>query len=399
MTVPAVPSFTTARTGAEILNDVAMFLGRFVAHPTTHALTAHAVWVAHTHVVTCFDNTPRLAFLSPEPGSGKTRALEVTAPLVADPVLAVNVTPAYLFRRIAVDEGQPVPTVLFDEVDAVFGKRPSEQTEEIRGLLNSGYRRGAVVGRAVARGKEIVTEEWPSFAPVALAGLDDLPDTLMTRAVAIRMRRRSPTERVDPYRARVEEPGAFALRDELAAWASSIAPQLLDAWPELPEGIEDRNADIWEPLIAIADAAGGDWPRTVREAAQHFVGAAGERPATLGIRLLADIRRVFSPKGAMRTADLLAALNGIEGAPWGGWNRGAGLDARGLAQKLAKYDIPTNNTVRIPGEGTHKGYTLRHFEDAWARYLPQPTDTTPPRDGFADTHTNINANTERITEL
>lgn len=379
---PAVPPASGARPVADVLADVAVFLGRFVAYPSPHALTAHAVWIAHAHVVACFYNTPRLAFLSPEPGSGKTRALEVTAPLVPDPVQTVNVTPSYLFRRVAVEDGQPLPTVLFDEIDAVFGKRPSEATEEIRGLLNSGYRRGAVVGRAVVRGKEVTTEEWPSFCPVVLAGLDDLPDTLMTRSIVVRMRRRGPAERVDPYRARIEEPAAHALRDELARWARTAGAALCDAYPDLPDGIEDRNADIWEPLVAIADAAGAGWPERVRAAAVYFVGIANQRPATLGIRLLADIRAVFGDAHALRTTDLLAGLNAMDTAPWGSYNHGDGLDPRSLARRLGKYDIPTNNTVRV-GQETHKGYTVRHFEDAWARYLA-PLPQTPPGDGFAD---------------
>ena len=130
--------------GAELLDKIHAFLGQFIVYPDRHTRVAHTLWIAHCHLVRCFETTPRLAFLSPEPSSGKTRALEITELLVPSPVLAVNVSPAYLIRRIGAEEGV---TVLFDEVDTVFGPRTKENNEDVRALLNAGYRRGAIVGR------------------------------------------------------------------------------------------------------------------------------------------------------------------------------------------------------------------------------------------------------------
>ena len=174
------------RQGQRMLVAVYQFIGRFVAYPSKHAQTAHALWIIHTHLMDRWDSTPRLAFLSPEPASGKSRALEVTELLVPNPVSAVNVSPAYLFRKVGCEEGV---TILFDEIDTVFGPKAKEN-EEIRGLLNAGHRRGAVAGRCVVHGKTVMTEEIPAYAPVALAGLGWLPDTIMSRSVIIRMRRR-----------------------------------------------------------------------------------------------------------------------------------------------------------------------------------------------------------------
>lgn len=363
--------------GAKLMQRVADWLTRFVAYPAPHVAAVHAAWIMHTWVVECFDNTPRLAFLSTEPGSGKSRALEVSEPLLADPVLTVNVSTSYLFRRIAVDEGAPLPTVLFDEVDAVFTKNASATTEEVRGLLNSGYRRGATVGRTVVRGKEITPEEWPSFCPVMLAGLDDLPDTLMTRSVVVRMRRRSSSETIQPYRRRATEGDAASIRAELAAWAERARPRMQDAWPELPEEITDRNADVWEPLIAVADAAGGQWPEQLRAAAVAMVEEQNQRPPTLGIRLLDDIRTIMTEHSVMFTGDLLKALNDMETAPWGGLLAGEPITARWLARKLARFDIETNKTVRI-GSDVAKGYSRERFADAFDRYLPALPSSEPP---------------------
>jgi hypothetical protein len=145
----------------ELFAKVCDFLGRFVCYPSEHAHVAHVLWIAHTHCMDAWESTPRIAFLSPEPASGKTRALEVSELLVPNAVEAINVTPAYLFRKVGDDEAKP--TILFDEIDTVFGPKAKEN-EEIRGLLNAGHRRGAVAGRCVARGNVIATEEIPAYS-------------------------------------------------------------------------------------------------------------------------------------------------------------------------------------------------------------------------------------------
>src|SRR5829696_4402563 len=206
--------------GAKLLSDVHGFLGRFVAYPSEHAQIAHVLWIAHCHLMEAWESTPRIAFLSPEPASGKTRALETTELLVPNPVEAVNVSAAYLFRKVG-DDGAS-PTLLYDEIDTVFGPKAKEN-EDIRGLLNAGHRRGAIAGRCVVRGKTVETVDYPAYCAVALAGLGDLPDTILTRSVIVRMRRRAPHERVEPFRRRLTVASGHGLRDQLAAWAGTIA--------------------------------------------------------------------------------------------------------------------------------------------------------------------------------
>jgi hypothetical protein len=348
------------------LGDVEKFLARYVVYPSEHSRVAHVLWIAHAHAMQNWESTPRIAFLSPEPGSGKTRALEVTELLVPRPVLAVNCTSAFLFRRVADPQG--LPTILFDEIDTVFGPRAKSENEDIRGLLNAGHRKGAVAGRCVVKGKRIETEELPAYAPVALAGLDDLPDTLMSRSVVIRMRRRAPDEAVEPFRRRECEAEATILREALAAFVDSI-PR--DTWPEMPAGIADRSADVWEALLAVADAAGGDWPARARVSAVTHVTVAMAGTPSLGVRLLADLRAVFGDRDHMLTAEILAALNGLDDAPWGDI-RGKPLDARGLSRRLAKYGVE-RHTVRI-GIVTGKGYSRADLADPWGRYLARDCD-------------------------
>ena len=363
-----------------LLNEVEAFLARFIVYPGEHERIAHVLWIAHTWLMECWESTPRIAFLSPEPSSGKSRALEVTEPLVPRPVHAVNTTPAYLFRKVS-DEAGP-PTVLYDEIDTVFGAR-AKDNEDVRGMLNAGHRKGAMAGRCVVRGKVVETEELPAYCAVALAGLDDLPDTLMSRSVVVRMRRRAPGERIEPWRHRVNGPAAEVLADQLADWSNEVRELVGTNWPEMPAGVEDRNADVWEALIAVADVAGGNWPTRARVAAVALVADPRGRAPSLGVMLLRDLRIVFKHAGTDRlsTEQVIEKLLKFDESPWADL-RGKPLDARGLARRLGKYDI-SPKVIRV-GETTPRGYEAADLADAWARYL-EPTPMQP--DGSATSAT------------
>lgn len=350
-------------TGGGVLDEVHAFLTRFVAFPSPEAAAAVTLWAAHAHALAAFDSTPRLALLSPEPGSGKSRTEEVLELLVPNPLHALNASTAAVFRSIG---GEARPTLLFDEVDAIFGRHGKDDgAEDLRGLLNAGHRRGASIPRCVGKSQEVV--RFPVFAAVALAGLGDLPDTLMSRSVIVRMRRRAPHETVAPFRYRDTEPVGHALRDRLAAWAAEHITVLTDARPTMPPGVEDRPADCWEPLLAVADAAGGDWPDRGRAACVELVKVGASREASLGIRLLADLRSVFGGSDVAFTETLLDALHALPEAPWADL-RGKPLDARGVARRLGEYGV-NSQQVRV-GTRTAKGYRRETLWDAWSRYLP-----------------------------
>ena len=65
--------------GAALLDRVLAYTRRFICYPSREAGIAHVLWIAHTHLMDAWFSTPRLAVLSPEPGSGKSRVL-VTGP-------------------------------------------------------------------------------------------------------------------------------------------------------------------------------------------------------------------------------------------------------------------------------------------------------------------------------
>jgi hypothetical protein len=361
--------------GAALLDAVHDYLGRFVVYPCREAHDAHVLWIAHAHAMDAWESTPRIAFLSPEPKSGKTRALEITELLVPRAVLAVNATPAYLFRKVGDEAG--LPTILFDEIDTVFGPKAKEN-EEIRGLLNAGHRRGAVAGRCVVKGKLVETEELPAYCAVAMAGLGGLPDTILSRSVIVRMRRRSPEETVEPYRRREHKSEGEALREHLESWSGRVAGRLAGARPVMPEGVTDRDADLWEPLLAIADEVAESWPERARVASVALVALSMESTPSLGVRLLSDLRTVFGDEESLSTEDVLSRLHKLEESPWGDLH-GKPLDSRGLAQRLRRFEVRPA-VVRI-GALTPRGYRRGDLHDPWLRYLG------PPAQGSATTAT------------
>ena len=221
-------------------------------------------------------------------------------------------------------------------------------------------------------------ERFPVYAPVALAGIAGaMPSTITTRAITIHMRRRRADEPVEPFRERDVARQAQPVREELAAWIGRAARQIGQACPAMPEGVTDRPAEIWEPLLAIADTAGEHWPTTARAACRHFVLDTGPQLTSLGVRLLADLRHVFTQRHAdrMATADILAALIAIEESSWDDLH-GRAIDSRRLGKELARYGVKPRN-VKIGGTVV-KGYRTDGEDglaDAWSRYLP-PAATT-----------------------
>ncbi len=359
----------TARDGGAVLDDVAAFVARFSVFPSAHCAPTLALWCAHTHAVDQFYVTPRLVLDSAEPGSGKTRVLEVAQYLVRAPEMTISATPAALFRLVSLG---PI-TILFDEVDAIFNPKNGGNHEDLRGLLNAGYKRSATIARCVGDTKNMKVERFPVYAPAALAGIAGaMPATITTRAITIHMRRRRPDEPVEPFRERQVAHQAQPLRDELTAWIETTATQLGDAQPSMPHGVTDRPAEIWEPLLAIADTAGGHWPHTARAACRHFVLDTGAHTTSLGVRLLADLKEIFTRAGTgrLRTTDILTALCDLDEAPWGDLD-GKPLDARRLAKELDRYGAR-------PAPYKHDGKTVKGYQttgphgltDAWDRYLP-----------------------------
>jgi hypothetical protein len=365
--------------GAELLDDLRATLTRYVVFPNEHAAAAVPLWIATTHALPAFDYAPRLVLCSPEKRCAKSRVLDIIAATCHKPLATADATVAAIFRSLG---GKHPPTLIIDEADTMFGtKKVAEQNEDLRRLLNAGHQRGRPALRCV--GPLQTPTEFQVFAMAALAakGIGVVPDTITDRAVNITMRRRAPGERVSQFRTR--HAAALApLRERLAEWVATQAAELAKAEPAMPVAVEDRAADTWEPLVAVADAAGGHWPKTARAACKALVAAADEADEehSLAAELLRDTRTVFGDRDRMLSADIIAALASDPEARWADlW--GKPLDQHRLAKELKPYGV-RSKTLRIDGV-RGKGYRVDGndgLRQAWARYVPArvPVPTVPP---------------------
>lgn len=344
------------------------FVRRFMVM-SDHQHAAVVLWAAHTHMVEALWTTPYLHITSGEYDSGKTRLLfDVLGNVVREPLPTVDTTPADLYRSL--DDLRS--TLLLDEVDALFTERPGETAEAIRRCLNVGYRRsGGLVRRWNMTNRS--HDVFNVFSPKAMAGTGDLPRSLATRSVRIRLKKRLQNEPVEEW---IDHEGvspgqAVPIREALADAAETMERQLAKGRPLMPEGVRDRAADIWTPLFAVADAAGEDWSERARRAAVALMGNANDADASVGIRLLADLREAMHELGdppRVLTAELLERLLAWDDSQWRHYPYKEPLDGTSMASLLRRYDVAPRVVRAASGRG--RGYWAEHLADAFARYLP-----------------------------
>ncbi|MFD7655453.1 DUF3631 domain-containing protein [Actinosynnema sp. NPDC059797] len=355
-----------ASTGAALLDELHAALTRYVVMPSPEAADAVVLWIAATHAQPAWAQAPRLVIRGPEKRCGKSRLLDVVEATCHDPFITVNSSPSAIYRSITEDP----PTLLVDEADTIFGPNTGGN-EEVRGLLNAGFQRNRPANRFDVNINAVVS--LPTFAMAALAGIGTMPDTIEDRAVVVKMRRRGPGERADPYRFRRDRPALRTIATRLARWLRADLPVLEQAEPDMP--VEDRAADTWEPLVVVADHAGGTWPGRARAAVRALTEEAAESDqGSIRVRLLMDCRTIIGTHTAIPSATLLHQLRADVEAPWATLNK-TGLTAPRLAAMLREFDITSNN-VRFPDGTQCKAYKRASFEDAWARYCPPPENTS-----------------------
>jgi hypothetical protein len=364
---------------ADVLDDLLAFCQRFVLFANLHQVVAVVLFTAHTYLFAedeaMPDSTPYLMVTAPEKRSGKSRLLEVLELICRAAHYVADTSVAALFRLIDRDR----PTLLFDEADAVFGSkranRGSDKAEELRAIFNAGHRRGAVVQRVETVGRRHELRDFAVFCPKAIASIGDLPDTIGDRSIPIRLQRKAPGEVVERFRRRRLEAEAELLRQRMKNALEPLRYDLPRAEPDLPDALHDRAQDGWEPLLAIADAAGAEWAKRAREAAVFLHGGGSVDTESVGVRLLTDIREVVGDREQIRTADLLAGLHDIEDGPWAEWY-GKPLNAHKLGRMLAPYGIGPRD-LKVDSQ-TVRGYDRQRFDAAWVRYLPPQSMTVRP---------------------
>ncbi|ORI18852.1 hypothetical protein BJD99_19105 [Rhodococcus sp. 1163] len=354
-----------------LLDALLTFYRKYGVYPTEHHYTVLILWAAHTYVYEEFDTSPRLFLDSAVPGSGKTRTLELLDETARNPLMAFSASPAALIRTI--DKGGR--TILMDEIDTLYNKGGGAGSEDVTAVVNAGYKNGARVPRCVGQGMDIDVVELDAYAPMALAGLhSNVPEAVRSRAIHFRMKKRKSSEVVSPFYRRDVTEEAQPLRDGLAEWLEPLREVVRAARPRMPVGVEDRAAEVWEPLLVIADLARGEWPKHARDACKHFVFAKSGYAPPIGIDLLVDIKTVFDGAEKMASADLVAALVAIPDAPWKNI-RGSFLDQAALSKLLRPFDVRPK-TIRKPDGVTAKGYVVAGeggLSEAWERNL-RPED-------------------------
>jgi hypothetical protein len=319
---------------------------------------AAALWTAWAYHVQAFDVAPILRVTSPVKRCGKTTLGRVLAAMLPRVLSVSSITPAALFRVIE----QARPTLVIDEVDTFLAN-----SDELRGLMNAGHTRGSAFVVRV-EGDDHQPRVFSVFGAKLLLGIGGVAPTIEDRSITIALERKPPAANV----ARLTRRALAVLRDvgrRFARWATDHGDEIdPDADPDMPELLNDRQADCWRPLLHLADLAGGDWPRRARQAA---VALAVEDEDELPLRLLADLRAVFLASGrdALATSELLGMLQKLPDSPWLTLCHGRPINAHRLARTLAPFGI------RPRHERNWRGYLKADFAAAWERYC-QPA--TPP---------------------
>jgi len=351
--------------GADLLDEISTTLKRYLVLPE-HAAETIALWTLFTYVVDSVRICTMLAITSPEKRCGKTLTLTVLLKLCSKALPASNISPAALFRTTE----KLKPTLLIDEADTFL-----RNSEEMRGILNSGHTREmAFTIRTVGDNHE--PKHFSTWGAKVIAAIGKLKDTIMDRCIEICMSRKKPGEKVEC----LKNFDGLEIKSRCVRWANDNAENIRKCEPEIPISLHDRAADNWEPLLSIAELAGGKWPKVAKKAACALTQNDVEEDS-IKIQLLADIRSIFKPgKGCdeqplklnvidkIWTEELLNQLYQIEESPWADWRKGKALSARNLSRLLKIFGIKSQDLKM--DRVNKKGYRLEDFNECFTRYLP-----------------------------
>ncbi len=296
---------------ANLLVQISDTIKRFIVCQDETVIGA-TLWAAMTWFMDVIQVAPLAVITAPEKRCGKSQMLFLLSRLVNRPLAASNISSAALFRSI--DAWQP--TLLIDEADTFM-----RENEELRGLINCGHtRESAYIIRVV--GDDHTPKKFFVWGAKALAGIGKLPDTIMDRSITLELRRKKPEENAE--RLRHAEPELFrVLAKKLARFAQDYSDTIRDAKPTLPDELNDRAQDNWEPLFAIAQTAGEEWLKLARTAALKLSNDS-EQPKSIGVELLSDIHEIIETLRTDRisSADLIATLCKDDEKSWSTYNRG-----------------------------------------------------------------------------
>ena len=362
------------------LDRIDHFIRRFLILPNESDYTIVSLWIAHTYFTHKIKTTPRLAIISPEYGCGKSRVLEVLESLTFKGEKLDHHTRSYLMRTVDLirEEFSRSPTLLIDEIDSVFRKN-SEEGEATRAFANTGYRATGFYGITEGDSKKTPTK-FKTFAPMALAGKGEvLPESVMTRAVIIRLQRRMGNEYIEDFLTDLVAFEAEELSEELLNWSDYRAQDISTLNPDLP--VRDRDREVWLPLFIVAHLAGEEWIKRAEIALANIQEAKSDNTLPRERELLSDLWKIFQrqDKDKIKSAAIILALIEMPDSEWDTYNFGKPINERALAKKLRTYGIKPAQMRFETGQGA-KGYYRSEVESAVKRYLepsiPAISETT-----------------------
>ncbi len=346
----------------QLLDEISTTIRRFIVMDKYQADIA-ALWVAVCWFVDEIHTAPIALINAPEKSCGKTQLLTLLGKLAPRATQFSGISPSVLFRMI--DKYQP--TLFVDEIETVL-----KDNEDLRGLLNAGHTRdSAYVWRSVASGDDFEPKRFKIWGMKAIAGINaiKLAETITSRSIIFELRRKKPDECVERLRY-IETALLEKLTAQLARFVCDYSDQVKQVNPSLPDELGDREQDNIEPLLQVANVAGGHWPDTAVKAALKIFGST-QNTQSAASELLSDIQEIFETKGVTKisTAELIKELVSDDEKPWQTYNRGKQLTPRQLSNKMKGYGV-SSKTIRI-GYETAKGYERDQFTDAFERYLTQ----------------------------
>jgi hypothetical protein len=342
--------------GAALLDALRAHFTRYVVLPE-HADTALALWALNTWAFESFDIAPYLSITSPTRRCGKTVLMTMLYWLCRRGKKSDSMSKPAIYRSVDSER----PTLVLDEV--------VDPKDERQGILCGGFERNGFVEVCEGEGTSITTRLFSTFCPKALGLIGQLTATLTDRSIVIPMRRKTPTEKAERLRRRDTEEHA-QLRRQCLRWATDNAEALARMTSPGLTPLDDRANDLWEPLFAIAERTGGEWPERARKAALVLSRDDARGEDNQGVELLADIKKAFDAGrlAEIPTKTLITALGMDTERPWATYAKGEPITDRQLAKLLKPFRI-ISTTVHPPNAPHAKGYRRADFEDAWERYL------------------------------
>lgn len=362
---PTMEAWPEHVDGNELLISLTDFIKKYIALNEQQAITI-ALWIIFTYCIDAFHVSPILNISSPEKRCGKSTLILLLQFLVKQPMPSSNITAAAIFRTVELYH----PTLLIDEADTFI----RNDKLELRGIINSGHTRtSAFVMRIVGQNNE--PRQFSTWCAKCIAGIGNLPDTINDRSIIIKLNRKKPDEKIEKLRFK-DELKFLEIKRKCLRFATDNLTILQNTNPKIPATLNDRAADNWEPLLAIAHIAGERW-HDISNKAFHYINKQEPEYVSMPTQLLSDIKKVFDSIKAdkISSTDLVNTLCSDNEAPWKTYNQGDPISQRQLASKLRNFDIKSQD-IRF-GDVNLKGYYKKSFTDAFARYIPTNLSATP----------------------